>query len=383
MTSQTLVLHIVGSLEYGGGQKLTALVATGLDPAKFAVTVLNLGPTGPYSRYLTERGVHVIELGLPQSPGVWDTGKLVSGYLRLLQVLFARPRWDIVHTHMFLTSLLSAVPARVAGSRVFGTVHRNYYAWQPIVERLLAPLHEAIVVDSAAAGRILQARTKIPEDRYVVIHNGIDPGEFASMPEQRAARSILDVPANAVVVAEIAALVPHKGQANLVKAFAGVAPGRPDVYLLLVGSGPDESALRDLVTSLGLAERVRLIGERGDLPVVLSATDIVALPSTFEGFGIVLAEAMFAGLPTLSTDRGGAVEVVVDGMTGFLVPFGDVAALARRLDQLVSDPELRRQMGDAGRQRVTDKFLQRHMAEAYQRLYGREVTRGLEAAHDA
>lgn len=379
-TRRLRVLHVVGGLDLGGGEKLTALVAAGLDRDTFDVTVLNLGSAGVYGRRLRSDGVQVIDLGLPLRPGVMAIPTVARGIARLLRLLFARPRWDIVHTHMFRTSLACAVPARLAGSRLFGTVHRIYYGWQPVVERILAPLHEAIVVDSAAVGWILQARTRIRADRYVVIHNGIETRELDTAPTREVARAALGLPVEATVVTEVAHLEPHKGQEHLIAAFAR-ASGPAD-RLVLVGEGPLRQRLEDLVGKLGLENRVTFTGARPDLPVVLAASDILALPSTFEGFGIVQAEAMYLRIPVVGTDRGGATEVVVDGVTGFLVPYGDENLLANRLGQLLASPALRSRMGVAGRARVLERFTLERMARRYADLYAGSITKGLAAADD-
>jgi glycosyltransferase involved in cell wall biosynthesis len=373
--SRLRVLHMVGSLELGGAQKLTALVAAGLDRSRFEVSVLNLSSGGAYSEYLRERGVPVTDLGMGSAGGLRGLARNLRGFLRLIRFLFKRPRWDIVHTHLFRTSLLAAIPARVAGSRLFGTVHRIYYPWQPPVERLLAPLHEAIVVDSFAVGRILQAATGIREDRYVVIHNGIDRDEFTAAPSSGNAREGLSLPKAAIVITEVAHLEPHKGQLHLLRAIGRL--GRDDVVLLLVGDGSSRPRLEHEVERLGLAERVLMLGARRDLPAVLAATDILALPSTFEGFGIVQAEAMYLGIPVVGGDRGGATEVIVDGVTGYLVPFGDEVSLTDRLGRLVGSADLRAAFGRAGRARVVRHFTCEAMAARYAALYERKVERGL------
>jgi glycosyltransferase involved in cell wall biosynthesis len=369
------VLHVVGSLDVGGAQKLTALVATGLDPQRFDVAVLNLGPIGLHSNELRGRGIRVIDLGLPIRPRPTDIPRIVGAIWGLSRIFFSRPRWDIVHTHLFRTSVLCAIPARLSGSRLFGTVHRNYYRWQPIVERVLAPLHEAIVVDSAAVGRILQTTSHIPEAKYVVIHNGIDLTEFESPPTRAQARVTLGIADDDIVITEIAHLEPHKGQQVLISAFDQLSDDR--VRLLLVGDGSARLGLERQVADLRLTDRVTFTGARADLPALLAASDILALPSTYEGFGIVQAEAMYFQLPVVASDRGGSTEVVQEGITGFLVPYGDVAALADRLDQLIASPELRGRFGEAGRARVLERFTQQAMAARYAALYEGTIGRGL------
>jgi len=359
----------------GGGQKLTALVAAGLVREGYYVGVINLGSPGHYGSYLKEHGVNVYNLGLPMHPRLNDLKCISIGLKHLFQIIFQKPRWDIVHTHMFRTSLLCALPARVSGSKLFGTVHRVYFKWQPLLERILSPLHESIIVDSLAVGRILQNATKIKADRYTVIHNGIDTKEFANPPSKEDARRILGLPLEQIVITQIAHLEIHKGQQHLIRAFSKLTG--PPAYLLLVGDGPIKSNLECLSREMGVGDRVILTGSRSDLPLILSASDILALPSIFEGFGIIQAEAMYMGLPVVGTNRGGSVEVVEEGKTGFLVPYGDEEALAHRLSQLKDSYILRQKFGEAGRKRVTEKFTQEVMVAKYISLYEGRLQKGL------
>lgn len=365
------MLHTVGNLELGGGQKLVALVAGALDPERFEVAVLNFGPPGPYGARLKAKGVQVMDLGLVRPLRSNRLPALLRAAVTLIRtVVFGR--WDVVHTHMFLSSVVVTPLARLGRARAFGTTHRTYYGRiQPMVERLLSPFQERIVVDSHAVGEILRARTHISAEKYVVIHNGIDVDELADPPSQMEARRALGLPADGVIIGEIAHLAEHKGQQHLIAAVAQVASELTDVRLLLVGGGPDRDDLEAMVHDRGLDERVTFTGPRSDLITVLAAIDVLALPSTFEGFGIVQAEAMYLQKPVVATSYGGSTEVVEDDATGFLVPFGDVAALADRLATLVRDGDLRRTMGGLGRKRVLDMFTSARMGAAYEELYRR------------
>lgn len=362
------VLHTVGNLDLGGGQKLVALVAGALDPARFEVAVLSFETGGAYAERLRAQGIEVIELGLRRPLRRNGPAALLRA-LRALVGTVVRGRWDVVHTHMFTSALVVTPLARLGRARAMGTSHRVYYGrLQTLAERGLSVLQERIVVDSAAVGEILRAETRIRPEKYVVIHNGIDTAELDAAPPRPEARRVLGLPSGALVVGEVAHLAAHKGQRHLLGAVARLAPDHPDLHVVLVGDGPDRAALEALVAALGIAERVHLLGARGDLPTVLAALDVLALPSTFEGFGIVQAEAMYLGLPVVATSHGGSIEVVDDGVTGYLVPFGDEAALADRLG-LLADAARRAEMGAAGRGRVLDRFTSERMGDAYARLY--------------
>jgi glycosyltransferase involved in cell wall biosynthesis len=332
--------------------------------------VLSFGPPGPYSERLRAHGIEVVDLGLRRPLRQNSIGALWAALRTLVRVV-VRGRWDVVHTHMFLSSVVVTPLARVGRARAMGTTHRIYYGRvQPIVERAVSVLQERIVVDSEAVGEILRSHTHIRRDKYVVIYNGIDVAEFAGRPTQVEARAVLGLPPDAFVVGEIAHLAPHKGQIHLVRAAAQVRAEVSGLQVLLVGDGPDREALEAEVARLGLGETVHLLGARSDLPALLSAIDVLALPSTFEGFGIVQAEAMYLERPVVATSHGGSTEVVDDGVTGYLLPFGDVDGIGAHLVRLAQDRELRARMGTAGRRRVEERFTSQQMGAAYLALYG-------------
>ena len=163
-------------------------------------------------------------------------------------------------------------------------------------------------------------------------------------------------PTTTPVIAMIGRLVAEKGYPELFEAMRAV-----DAQLWVIGErlksdhaqaidAQIEAVQRDPV----LKQRVRFLGYRGDVPALLRAADIFTLPSHREGMPRSIVEAMLSGLPVVATDIRGSREEVVDGETGYLVPLGDVAALARALERLARDPDLRRSLGAAGRARALD-----------------------------
>jgi glycosyltransferase involved in cell wall biosynthesis len=147
-----------------------------------------------------------------------------------------------------------------------------------------------------------------------------------------------------------------KGFAYLLEAFARLAPDFPQATLLLVGDGPDRSILEQQAARYRLSRRVTFMGEQTDVPSLLAAMDILALPSLHEGMPNVVLEAMAAGLPVVASHTGGVPEVVVHGETGWLVAAADPGALCNAIINLLNDPPRAHAMGKAGRQRVERLF---------------------------
>ena len=144
-----------------------------------------------------------------------------------------------------------------------------------------------------------------------------------------------------------------------------------DVRLLLVGDGPERSAIEAEIVRLNLQDVVQLLGQRDDVYQLLSAADVAMLTSLSEGIPVTLIEAMAAGLPVVATRVGGVEEVVEEGQTGLMVSAGDDAGLARAVDTLACNPALRTQMGSCGIDRARRLFSDQQMLGAYRELYAR------------
>ena len=199
-----------------------------------------------------------------------------------------------------------------------------------------------VCVSEATRQEGLAARTCDPQ-RTVVVHNAVDVRSFS--PTTR-----LGGTAEVVGVGRFAY---PKDFTTLLEAVRLVdAP----CHVRLAGDGPGLAAVAAEVGRQGLSERVELLGARADIPELLAHSDVFVLSSRSEGFPVSVLEAMAAGLPVVATDVGGVAEAVEDGETGLLVPATDAEALARALERLLADGELRRRLGAAGRARALSLF---------------------------
>jgi glycosyltransferase involved in cell wall biosynthesis len=185
-----------------------------------------------------------------------------------------------------------------------------------------------------------------------------------------ASRAELGLEPNAIYVITVGRLVRRKNLASLISALHRL--GRDDVHLLVVGDGPEQGGLAEQARALGIDRRVHF---RGFVPEelkhqLLAASDIFALPSLHEAFGIVYLEAMHCGLPVIAARPGGHEDYITDGRTGFLVPKEDGEALRHALERLVAEPELRRTMGAYNRE-AAQRLSIGATAARYEALFGR------------
>jgi glycosyltransferase involved in cell wall biosynthesis len=183
--------------------------------------------------------------------------------------------------------------------------------------------------------------------KLAVVRCGIEPARYGAAPRDHFGRHVL-------FVGRLAAV---KGVSLLLEAFARIRAAYPDARLTLVGDGPERAALQAQAAALGLSETAHFAGYRSqeEVAALLSEADMLVLPSFAEGLPVVLMEALASRIPVIATPIAGVSELVRDGETGLLVPPGDVKGLATALDRLLSDPELCRRLGEAGRAAVLER----------------------------
>jgi glycosyltransferase involved in cell wall biosynthesis len=271
---------------------------------------------------------------------------------------------DVVQGTGYFTNLLVRRAARGLSARVVNLVQTEPTA---VVDRGGSPLEaalrraidrstgrrvDAFIAVSAAIGESLM-RARFPRERVFVVHNGVDPAALRAQAEGSAPAGMPD--GTGSLVGSIARLEPVKGIGDFIAAAGIVSEGRPDVRFVIAGTGPLETELRTAAVA-GLGSRLALVGHVARPAQLIVALDVLVLASLSEGLPTVLLEAGALGVPVVATAVGGTPEIVVDGVTGLLVPPRDPAALADAITALVRDPDRARAMGEAGRRRVEEHF---------------------------
>lgn len=178
----------------------------------------------------------------------------------------------------------------------------------------------------------------------------------------------MDIDDQTLVVGTVGWLLPIKGPEVLLEAMGQVWQHRSNIALVYVGKGDLEKPLKARVRRMNVADRVRFLGWRTDIPDLMHSFDMFVLPSRNEGMGRVIVEAMAAGLPVVANRTGGLPDLVSDGHNGLLVPPGDAASLGRAILKLCGRPDLRQRMGGQGRRRAENFSLQR-MVDKLDALY--------------
>ncbi|MEO5576972.1 MAG: glycosyltransferase [Gaiellaceae bacterium] len=282
-------------------------------------------------------------------------------------------RPDIVHTHLVHADVYGGVVARLLGTTAISTRHNDdRYLLGPFryVDRAFARPAARLIAISDAVRHFLERAGHDPA-KLVTIRYGLDELPSArSNPTPTAA----GIPADAPLALAVGRLIEQKDHATLLRGFALVHAALPPARLAILGSGPLEADTRRLVAELGLEDAVTLPG-RTDIRDWLERADVFVHTSRWEGFGIVLLEAMLAGLPVVATRVSAVPEVVADGETGLLVEPGDHTGLARALEALLADDTGATELGEAGRRRARTEFSVSRMAERTKAVYEEALNR--------
>ena len=294
--------------------------------------------------------------------------------VRVLTKILQDFRADVVHSHEFTMAIYGAAAAKRASARHVITMHGGLYyatAWRRRVAlRWAARRSEALVGVSVATADALERVLGIPHNRMFVVPNGIPQrsGVRASV------RHELSIPHDELLIVAVGNLYPVKGHAVLLDALAMLGDNA-EWHLAIAGRGEEEVRLRAQSAAAGLDARVHILGFRDDIPDILAAGDIFAMPSLSEGLPLALVEAMSFGLPVVVSRVGGVPEVVRDDVEALLVPPSDAIALSVALRALLDDARLRTRLGDAGRRRAARDYAIATMADRYERLYRGESLR--------
>lgn len=359
------ICQLITELGLGGAERILYELVKRIDRQRFDVQVASLRG-GEVREWIAQVGVRTRVLGVR---GKWDATKLPA-----LVELLRRERIDILHTHLFHADLVGRAAKYLAGvPHLVHTVHTAEARWRPwqfAFGRLTAGLCERIVAVSPSVRDFHARRSGLPPHRYLVIPNGVDPSAYERDGESRLRlRALWKVAPDDVLVAFVGRLSEEKGVETLLAAMRklgspGEAPG-----LVIAGDGPRRKTVERFIAAEAAGRRIRLLGFTADVRGVLSAADIFAAPSRWEGFGLAAAEAMAASLPVVATRVEGLRDLVVEGQTGLLIAPDDPDALADRIMRLARDAELRERLGRAGRSRLCSRFNIAANIGAHEALY--------------
>jgi glycosyltransferase involved in cell wall biosynthesis len=357
------VLHVITGLHAGGAEQQLASL---LEHTRHDADVVTMYAPGIIADRIVERGITVHNLDRPHQLDLRALPELVR--------LMRRGAYDVVHAHLYRACLYGRVAARIAGIRTIVATEHSLGDTQiegrrttPAVRQIYLAGercgHHTIAVSEAARRRLLA--WGVEADRISVIPNGLDVERYTfSVSARHRERAALGIADDEAVIGTVGRLHPIKRHDLLLECGAPLLRDA-GARMLIVGMGEREAALREQAQRLGIADRVHFVGERGDIPALLSAMDVFAAPSTEETFGLAVIEALCAGLPAVV----GACPAIDDLELADVVRCNDAPTLQAGLRML--HDRVHRSVS-ASRQppaSITDHMDIRHVAKAVDNLY--------------
>lgn len=288
-----------------------------------------------------------------------------------------RFRPELVHTHLVHADVYGAAASLLLRVPLVSTKHNDdpFRAGRfRYVERLVARRARRIVTITESLARFNEEQVGLSRAKLAVVHYGLD-----AIPAAWGPNPPLDLPEVARVLLALGRLVPQKGLDVAVRALPAIRAAHPDAVLVIGGEGPERETLEALAREVDVADALFLPGRAGDPAALLERAELLVHPSRWEGFGLVLLEAMLASRPIVATRVSSIPEIVLDGETGVLVPPDDSQALAAAAIRVLDDPG---SLGAAGRARALEHFSADAMAQKTADVYA-EAIRTTASAHDS
>lgn len=357
MTAPVPLVMVKGVyMSAGGPETVLQMIAANLDRAAYPPLLVLLARPGEVlppvvadlvTRIPTER---VDWHGIAGSPFT----------ARRLAALLAERPGAILHTNDMRANLLAWMIRRVRRvpwiAHVHGWLrhtHSGRHKWFEEIDRKLIPDADLVLVGSTAmAEEVRIAGAK----RFDLVTNGIPAADPAAHAAEAAAIRARIAPAGGIIAGVLGRLHPGKGQALLIEAAAGLRAKGLDITVLLVGIGPAEQEYRDLAARLGIADHVHFAGLVPDILPWLCAMDMMCVPSLKDSLPLTAMEAMSVAVPVVASRAGDLALAIDDGQSGLLVEIGSAHSLAAAVERLAGSPEMRAQLGAAGRQVLIERF---------------------------
>lgn len=375
LSENTCTLRIalfIDSLVAGGAQRQVVETALQLARMGHFVTVVIYHDIRELGGELAQAGVEVIL--------VKKQAKFDPGFLLRLYRLFRDLQPQVLHSYLFTPNLWARLVGRAAGIPVIITSERNIdlprSPGRVLLERLVYRLGDGIIVNAEAIRRVLTDVVGVPDHLVHTIYNAVDAARFAmpSMERQENLCASLGLKQGHIVVTLPGRVMPQKNHACLLRALGRLDEAkRNKLRVLFVGNLLDEgyrASVENVARNAGLADHVIFTGRQDDMAAIYAISDVVVLPSLWEGFPNVVLEAMVAGRPVVASNIADNDKLIRDGVTGYLFPSDDDQALAKLMDRLLDLPrQTRQELGAAAHADISQRFTPKALAEANLAVY--------------
>jgi len=368
------ILYVNHEVELGGAERSLLELMGGLDRDRFEPH-LACSKDGPLAEAARGLGVLVHQLPMLFEGKLRKFFGLIRTGLRLRRLVRAEGI-DLVHTNTLIAGYCGSLGARLAGVPCVWHVRDLDY---PEPAKSVAARASRIVANSEATAATLRNGRHVG-DKITVIYNGVAEVFFDQKPSRAQIRAELQLPADESIVGMVGRMDPLKGHMEFLDAAKQVLARRDRVSFVIVGDVLFDHArdrlsgyrqqLQDHARDIGIFGKVMFLGQRDDVPQLLSAMDVVVHPSqVVESFGRTVAEAHAVGRPVVASDLGGIPEIVENGVNGYLFDAADIESMASRILNLLDDPEAAARMGKHGKANAAKHFTRSAHVARVQELY--------------
>jgi glycosyltransferase involved in cell wall biosynthesis len=364
--SQT-VLYFIDSRQSGGAEQVMLYTWSGLDRARWRPVLIHHPESGLASFLNAARRIDVEVREVPRLGGLRSLGSWLPRFMSELRA----EEHPVFHAHLnypaacqggLIAAALARLPAIVVTAHLFPKVDLGVVT--RTVQQVLVRSVDCYIGVSHDVVKRLGETLGLPARKLRMVHNGVPLDRF-EVTADTTLRASLAGDTTRPIILTIGRLVPQKGHRHLLEAATLVR----DAVFVFAGEGPDRGLLEAQSRDLGLGRRVIFLGHRLDIPELLACSDLMVLPSLFEGLPLSVLEAMAAAKPVIASDVGGTNETIVSERTGLLVPPADPAALAAAIRRLLSDRKLAEQLATAGKARVREEFSAARMVQSVTQIY--------------
>lgn len=334
---------------------------------KIIIGTFNGGKNGnQYIESAKERG---LEIAVVDDNGSFDIGAVAK-----IKKLIRKYNVDILHTHEFRSNLFGVLAARQKRIPIVTTVH----GWivnskkdllYSFADKILLSFFDSVVTVSNKHSDFLNKRYFVPKRKLLTVHNTLEVGSYKVLRGDKEFKSSLGLKGSDILIANIGRLSPEKGQDIFLRAAKNILAKHDNVYFTLIGIGPDQSRLEEMVDCLGIAENVIFSGYQKNMNSVYNGLDLVVQSSYTEGMPNVVLEALLLEVPVIATDVGGTAEIMTNMCEGLLIPPKSLEILERSILQFLENPEELIQMARKGRERILQDFNSDGRVEKLEKLY--------------
>jgi glycosyltransferase involved in cell wall biosynthesis len=371
------ILFVIDNLQFGGGERVFAQIIKGLPPDKYEISLASC-PGEQFHQALETRQVQFYPTDFSK--------KLNFTLILSLSEIIKKNEIKLVHGQGARAEFYARLASRLAGKSKYvstiampvegfdvGFIRKKIYSLfdrfsEKFVDRFL-------VVSDVLRDKMIRGRG-ISAEKVIRIYNGIEVDQYLSQDQngsREGIRNEFNIEGDTLFIGAIGRLVWQKGFEHLVQAMPKVLNEFPQTKVLIVGEGPLRDDLEALAQKLKIEKHIIFANFRNDVKEILSALDIVVVPSLLEGFPMVTLEGMAMVKPIIATAIDGIKEQIVDGEAGILIPPRDPSAIAEAIVRLSTDKELAQNLGLEGRRRVEKEFTVEKMVfeteKVYQSLY--------------